>query len=747
MNRLFYTIILVFTSVIISCGLQCGRRPEGSQRPGVQPDGSVLLTNGWRLTPAGERVSVGEFPLGMALSPDSRYLAVTNNGYTGHSVSIIDVQDKKETRRIPVESGWLGICFSPDGGRLFISGGSSNNIEVYSFDNGAVKHEKTLSPSQSPDKTYFPAGLTVSRDGRWLIAANLLDNSIMVFNLTENAPSHNIHVGEMPYAVVIHPDNRRAYVSNWGGKSVSVVDLQQSREIMKIPAGSHPNALVLSPDGKRLYVANANSDNITVINTELHTVEEIIDLSPYPGAPAGTQPNALAITDDGKTLYSANAGNNSLAVVDVSSSPAQVIGLIPTGRYPTAAALTHDNSTLIVVNGMGYGCASPQENLQSAQTLSPNVQPVYGTLSFIDIPDERRLAKYTKQVIKNNGFKNMPEKLDYGNSFRQPQAVPRKLGEMSLIHYVFYIIKGNMSYDRVFGDIQTGESDSSLTIFGHAVTPNHYALAGEFVLFDNFYAASEYDPECSGQEWSAAAVATDFVEKLAPVYYFNGGFPYPSGGNFTIAFPDAGYLWDAAARNGITYRSCGVFVEYGSDRSLPVTTNMENLQGHIAPRYPPFDLNIKDVDRAAVFINELNNYVAGDSLPQLNIIRLANDYITSAPSIDSSTEERIADNDRALGMIVETISHSTIWNESVIFVVESGSSGSDHIHPRRAAALTISPYVKRGYVDHTLYDTSSIIRTIGLILSLPPLSQYDAAATPLYTCFQDVADLKPYKAK
>lgn len=745
MNRLFYTIILVFTAVIISCVMQCGRIPEGIQPPGVQPDGSVLLTNGWRLTPAGEQVSVGEFPLGMALSPDSRYLAVTNNGYTGHSVSIIDVREKKEIRQIPIENGWFGICFNPEGNKLFVSGGGSNNIEVYSFDNGAVKHEKTLSPTQSPDKTYFPAGLTVSRDGRRLIAANLLNNSITVFNLTENAPSHNIPVGKMPYAVVIHPDNRRAYVSNWGGKSVSVVDLQQSREIMKIPAGSHPNALVLSPDGKRLYAVNANSDNITVINTEMHTVEEIIDMSPYPEAPAGTQPNALAITNDGTTLYSANAGNNSIAVIDVTRSPAHVIGLIPTGNYPTAAALTHDNSTLIVANGRGAGSASRQENLQSAQKLPPNVQPIYGTLSFIGIPDERRLAEYTKQVIKNDGFKNMPEKLDYGNSFREPQAVPRKLGEMSLIRYVFYIIKGNMSYDRVFGDIQTGEGDSSLAIFGRAVTPNHHALAEEFVLFDNFYSASEYG--APGQEWSAAASATDFVEKLSPAYYFNGGFPYPSGGNFTIAFPDAGYLWDAAARNGITYRSYGVFVEYGSGKSLPVTTNMENLQGHIAPHYPPFDLNIKDVDRAAVFIYEFNDYVVGDSLPQLNIIRLANDYITSAPLGNTTQKALAADNDRALGMIIEAISHSPIWNESAVFVIESGSSGIDHIHPRRIPALAVSPYVKRGYVDHTLYDTSSIIRTIGLILSLPPLSQYDAAAPPLYACFQDAADLKPYKAK
>jgi len=705
----------------------------------------VLLTNGWRLTPAGEQVTVGEFPLGMALSPDSRYLAVTNNGYTGHSVSIIDVQDKKEIRQIPIKSGWLGICFSPGGDKLFVSGGSSNSIEVYSFDNGAVKHEKTLSPSQSPDKTYFPAGLTVSRDGSRLIAANLLDNSITVFNLTENSPSHNIPVGEMPYAVVIHPDNRRAYVSNWSGKSVSVVDLQQSRETMKIPAGSHPNALVLSPDGTRLYTANANSDNITVINTEMHTVEEIIDMSPYPEAPAGTRPNALAITNDGTTLFSANAGNNSIAVIDVSRSPAQVVGLIPAGMYPTAAALTLDNSTLIVANGRGDGSASRQENLQSAQTLPLNVQPVYGTLSFITVPDLRRLAEYTKQVIKNNGFKDMPEKLDYGNSFREPQAVPRKLGEMSLIRYVFYIIKGNISYDRVFGDIKTGEGDSSLAIFGRTVTPNHHALAEEFVLFDNFYSASKYG--ALSQEWSAAASATDFVEKLAPVYYFNNGFPYPSEGNFTTAFPDAGYLWDAAARNGITYRGCGVFVEYGYGGSLPVTTNMENLQAHIAPHYPPFDLNIKDIDRATVFINELNDYVAGDSLPQLNIIRLANDYTASSSSIDISTEERLADNDRALGMIVEAISHSPIWNESAVFVIESGSNGVDHIHPRRIPALAISPYVKRGYIDHTLYDTSSIIRTIGLILSLPPLSQFDAAAPPLYACFQDVADLKPYKAK
>jgi YVTN family beta-propeller protein len=730
--------------------LQCGGEPPGVSRPGTQPDGSILLPNSWTLTPAGEQIPVGDLPLGMALTPDDAYLLVTNNGYADQYVSVIDLGQRREVQKLELPRSWLGLTFNAQGDKLFVSGGASDLVEVYGFDAGRATHERTLSVKSPEDETdYFVAGLAVTRDGSALIACALRQNRIFVFDLVGAGDPQSIEVGEFPYSVAIHPDDRTAYVSNWGGRSISVVDLVGNAETDRIAVGSHPNAMALSPEGARLYVTNANSNDLSIIDTAARKVEEVVDLSPYPGAPrGGATPNGLALSSDGGTLYLASADNNSVTQIDVSLSPAAILGSIPTGWYPTAVALTSDDRTLLVANGKGLSSKpnvkAPQPELTSSNEFEYIGQLFPGTVSVVEVPDAAQLASYTKQVKSNNGFEGMEEKIREGEGGVAARAIPRRVGEPSLIKYVFYIIKENRTYDQVLGDLPQGEGDSSLTLFGREVTPNHHALAETYVLFDNLYVDAEVSAD--GHEWSVAAIATDFVEKLWPTNYSDRGFPFVGVGFFPVAYPDAGYLWDAAARSGVTYRSYGEFVLLGDEG---LYTLVEGLKGHFSPTYPTLNLDwrTRDIDRAAAFIEEFSRFADEGTVPRLNIIQLPNDHTAGTLPGRPTPRAMVADNDLGLARIIEAISRSPIWEEAAVFVVEDDSqSGPDHIDAHRTVSLVASPYARRGYVDHTMYDTVSILRTIELILGIPPMSQYDAAAIPMFNAFHEVPDFSPYVA-
>lgn len=710
-------------------------------RPGPQSDGSILLPNNWTLTPAGLQIPVGDLPLAMALTPDDAFLLVTNNGYADQYVSVIDVAKAKEVSKIPMQESWLGLAFDRGGDRLFVSGGGTDEIKIYSFAEGKARHERTLKvKSEEDQEDYFVAGLAVH--GPMLLACALRQNKLVVFDLrSEQAPTY-IDVGEYPYTVVIEETSQRAYVSNWGGKSISVVDLDRQQEVAKIEVGDHPNAMVLSPGGERLFVTSANSNELSILDTASGRLSQVLDLSPYPGAPAsGSTPNGMTLSADGNTLYLVSADNNSVSVVDVSGQ-AKVLGSIPTGWYPTAVKLTSNDQTLFVANGKGLSSRAnskgpqPTETEQSIQYIG---QLFLGTVSVLPVPDPQQLAEYTLQVTRNNGFGDMQEKLQRGAASVAPRAIPRRLGEPSLIKYVFYILKENRTYDQVLGDLPQGEGDPHLTIFGRDVSPNHHALAETFVLFDNFYVDAEVSMD--GHSWSMGAIATDFNEKLWPTNYSGRNFPAPI--YFAIAYPSMGFLWDFAARAGISYRSYGEFVRAGENGSFSV---LPALAGHVSAKYPAMDLSVRDNTRADVFIEELAQQIKDDRVPQLNILSLPSDHTMGTRPGALTPRSMMADNDLALGRIVGAIADSAIWKESVVFVVQDDSqNGPDHIDAHRTVALIASPYAKRGYVDHTMYDTVSLLRTIELILGLPPMSQYDAAAVPMYNAFQDRADLTPYK--
>jgi YVTN family beta-propeller protein len=730
-------IVLVLPLIMLSCA----KRVEW---PGPVNGGFRLPTH-WILTPAGTHIPVGDLPLNMALSPDGRLLAVTNNGYSRQFVSLIDVKGDSVAAELPIDKGFYGLAFSPDGRNLYASGGTDDRVLVWRMSGNAAVPDSALSlRSEGAPSKPFPAGIEVSGDGARLYVSENRGDCLSVVSPARRSVEKRVLVGAFPYDVKEARTRSKLYVSLWGGSAVRVLDSRTMETTSSVRVGDHPNAMLLTPDESLLYVACSNTDDIWVINTERDTVVETIELHPYRGAPFGSTPNALALSRDGATLYAANATNNDVAVVDVSRrGKSRVKGLIPVGWYPTALMLSPDGGKLYVASAKGL-VSKPNPKGPNALTGKNNEEYIgglfNGTVSVIPIPDSRRLASFTRQTERNNGFNEAERKLLEAARKVKPTAVPRRPGEPSLIRHVIYIIKENRTYDQVFGDIAKGNGDSTLCLFGREVSPNHHALTERFVLLDNFYVDAEVSAD--GHEWSTAAIATDFVEKSWPTSYSGRGLSYPSEGAFQIAFPTSGYIWEAAARTGRTYRSYGEFIAF--ENGVMVAKHPA-LEGHFDPEFRGWDLSYPDTLRAAEFIRELREFERTGEMPAFTILRLPNDHTIGTRSGLPSPRAMVAENDLALGRVVDAVSHSMFWKDTAIFVIEDDAqNGSDHVDAHRTVALAISPYIRRGYVDHTLYDTASMLRTIELILGLAPMSQYDAAAYPMVACFTDRADLAPY---
>ena len=738
----FGPVLLILLLAIAGCG-----KKSKTQLPGKLADGSILLPNHYKLTPAGKQIPVGDLPLNMVLSPDGKMLAVTNNGFSRQFVSILDVKSARQVQTLPVRASFFGLAFSADGQKLFASGGGANCVYVFTKKDSQFVRSDSLNLTPNSKEEWFVTGVAVSRKGDNLFVATKTAKKLLKYSLKKRKILKSLPFDHFLYDVLLVPNQSKLYVSVWGGKAVAVVDPNTLTLLKTIRVGSHPNKMVLAPDG-RLFVANANTDNVSEIDTETDSVLETISVAPYPKAPYGTTPNGLAVTPDAKTLFVANADNNDVTVVDISQKGnARVKGFIPAGWYPTAAAVSASGDTLFVANGKGIiSKANPKGPQPIKMKGHSNAQYIgrllWGTVAVLPVPDSLQLASFTEQVKKNNGWNGRKEEKERLKE-KAVHAIPRHVGEPSPIKHVVYIIKENRTYDQVFGDLPQGNGDSTLAILGRTVTPNHHKLVENFVLFDNFYVDAEVSAD--GHEWSTAAIATDFVEKTWPTTYSGRGKGYPAEGNYKIAFPEKGYIWDAAARAGISYRSYAEFIKTPKDTAQPGYTNMKNLQGHFDPHFRPWDLNYMDIWRAREFIRELHQYEKSGDWPNLMIMRLPNDHTYGTTPGKHTPRSMVADNDLALGMVVDAISHSKFWKETAIFVLEDDAqNGPDHVDAHRSVLLAISPYTRHGYVDHNMYDTASVLKTIELILGLPPMSQYDAAAFPLIPAFQDKPNLAPY---
>jgi hypothetical protein len=558
-----------------------------------------------------------------------------------------------------------------------------------------------------------------------------------------------------PYACVSDEKHRRVFVSLWAKSAVLVLDAASGRELGRWPVGEHPNEMALSRDG-RLFVAEANRNSVSILDTATGRVVETLSAALFPDSPPGAMPNSVALSPDEKTLFVANANNNNLAVFDISAAGRAVsLGFIPVGWFPTSVRVTPDGHTLVVANGKGI---LPQANPHGPSPGDPRptslqqyiASLMQGTVALIALPSADRARQFG--IWSKTAYACSP--LVAGTAPRgnrnDGNPIPAAVGEPSPIQHVIYVIRENRTYDQVFGDLAEGNGEPQLCLFPEVVTPNAHALAREFVLLDNFYADGEVSAD--GHEWSMAAYATDFVEKMWPLNYGHNQakkYDYPSEGRYPIAYPANGYLWNRATEAGVSFRTYGEFTDDGEGNAAhPAKPSLPVLRGHVDELFPSWDITITDTKRAERFISELSRFENAGEMPRLQVVQLPNDHTSGGVGGERTPAAMVADNDLALGRIVEAVSHSKFWPTTAIFVLEDDAqNGPDHVDAHRMPALVISPWTKRHVVDSTMYSTSSMLRTIELVLGLQPMSQYDAAAMPMWASFDSTRDLAPFDAR
>jgi YVTN family beta-propeller protein len=708
-------------------------------------DGTVLLPNGWKLSPAGNQTTVGDLPLNLDISPDGRYVICTNNGAGAHSVSIVETASWMVVSTVPLSKSWLGIKFIDRGKRFLVSGGNDNRVLIYAFAGGKATLVDSIALAQPwPDGKLWVGGLDADEEGGSLYVCTRQDNAFHVVGLSSRKVLKTLQLTGKPYTCLVSRRHPLVFISLWESGRVLLFDRASMTVLESIPVGEHPNDMVEALDGQRLFVANGNLNTVSVIDLAQHTVTETLSSALSPELLPGSTPNSVALSPDGTQLYVANADNNYLAVMDVSvAGRSRSIGFIPTGWYPTSVRIL-PSGAIVVANGKGTISKANPRGPNPTVHHAPDEQYIgrlfLGTLSLIPVPSADDLQRYTMQVYANSPVTS-PRTASLPDN--QPTPLPRNPGELSPIKHVIYIIKENRTYDQVFGDIPQGNGDPSLCLFPDSVTPNHHALAREFVLLDNLYCDAEVSAD--GHNWSMGAYATDFVEKSWPTMYGGKGGEYEFDGPFSLAYPSRGYLCDNCRRNGVSYRSYGEFAQNAEGPGDSARGKTESLVGHVAPFYRGWDLSYSDIQRATDWMNEFDQYERDGTLPQLQIITLPNDHTQGTTKGSLTPRAYVAQNDLALGVIVERISHSRYWKESAIFVIEDDAqNGPDHVDAHRTVALVISPYVRRRTVDSELYSTSSMVRTIELILGLPPMSQFDAASTPMHTSFTMKADMLPF---
>ena len=707
----------------------------------------VSLPNGWKLSPVGKLLPLGDLPLNIAVSPSGKMLAVTNNGQSDQSIQLIDPEKMQLLDSVIIAKSWLGLTFSKDGKYLYASGGNDNWIIQYQIKNKKlVPYDTLVIGKRWPEKISI-AGIAVDDDQQMLYAVTKENNSLYVFDLKEKKVKTQFPLGGEGYTCLLSDDCKMLYITCWGCDKVILFDTQKQSMTGWIPVGDNPNDMCITHDGKYLFVCNANDNSVSVISLEQKRVIEILNTAIYPDSPSGSTTNSLALSEDENTLYIANADNNCLAVFDV-NNPGKSFskGFIPTGWYPTCVRVVKNN--IFVANGKGltskanpYGPSPKKEEVTHHADLNkkPKVQYIgglfTGTLQSIQQPNDNQLSIYSQSVYNNTPYKKETEMLSKGE---EGNPVPSRVGESSPIKYVFYVIKENRTYDQVLGDIPEGNGDPGLVLFGENVTPNQHALARQFVLLDNFYVDGEVSAD--GHNWTMGAYATDYLEKNWPTSYGGRGGSYPGEGKREIANNKNGFLWDICKRFGVSFRSYGEFIE-DNKPSIPV------LKDHFCETYIGWDMSIRDTVRVRWWKRDFEALLAKGNVPRFNTLRLGNDHTEGLRLGRPTPLAHAADNDLAVGLFVEYLSNSPIWNESLIVIVEDDAqNGPDHVDAHRTTAYLAGGFVKQGFVDHTMYSTSSALRTMELILGLPPMSQYDAAAEPLWRCFNKTANHPPFKS-
>ena len=711
----------------------------------------VALPNGWYLSPVGKVLQLGDLPLNIAVSPNGKLAAVTNNGQSTQMIHLVDVKKETVTDSVIIGKSWLGLVFSDNGKELYASGGNDNWIIKYKVRRKKLINADTIRIGKPWPEKISIAGLALDGRKKVIYAVTKENNMLYCIDLVTKSILSQTPLGGEGYTCILSPDRKTLYASCWGCDKVVIFDTYSRTIRGSIDVGDNPNDMCITRDGIWLFVANANDNNVSVIDTRAGRVIETLNAALYPDAPSGSTTNGLALSSDQKTLYIANADNNCLAVFDVSvPGRSKGKGFIPTGWYPTCVRVSGEK--ILVANGKGmtslpnpYGPNPTRSgdvviHHEGGRDQVIKVQYIggglfRGTMSIINVPDEKTAGAYSKAVYENTPYSKENELIAEGE---EGNPIPRKVGDPSPIKYVFYVIKENRTYDQVFGDMPEGNGDPDLVLFGENVTPNHHAIAREFVLLDNFYVNGEVSAD--GHNWTMGAYATDYLEKNWPTSYGGRGGSYPGEGAREVANNKV-FFWDLCKQHGVSYRTYGEFVSGGKP-------TLEVLKDNYCPYFTEWDESVRDTVRFYQWKRDFDSLLAINAVPQFNTIRFINDH-TQGLSLGKPTPfAHVADNDLALGLFVEYLSHSPIWNETLIISVEDDAqNGPDHVDAHRSIALLAGGFVKQGFVDHTPYTTTSLLRTMELVLGLPPMTQYDAAANSLWRCFNTTPGHPPYKCR
>jgi YVTN family beta-propeller protein len=785
------TIAVLFVALGINLVPIASHGDDGLDRHqvGRLPDGRVVVPTNQVLRPAGRQVEFPGRPVDLALTDGGRTLVVKNL----RDLVFIDTQSGAVRQALASPAGFSVVGLCAGNGTVLATDVRDHLRFAVARDDGLFTWAEPVKLRQPPiGGAVYPAGIARVSDGLFWVAGTR-GNSVQLVDLSSGTVGQEIAVGVAPYAVVV-PRPGVCYVTNWGGNSpvegeahasssgaptrvdargiadrgsVSVLERRDDtwRRTRSIAVGLHPSGMAADHTGQLVYVANANSDTVSVIRTDTHEVVETISCRPESRLPFGSGCNALALSPDGSTLYVANGTNNAVAVVrlgkmatravDPLPTESRLAGLIPTGWYPGAVAVSDDGRRLFVANVKGVGSLAENRPAEKGRNSHDHL----GSVSIIDVPDDARLAQYTEAVNASNRLAYSLAGLEKPRPDARPLPVPWRHGEPSVFRHVIYVIKENRTYDQVFGDMSEGNGDPKLVMYGEHVTPNQHKLAREFTLLDNFYCSGVLSAD--GHQWVNEAYVTDYLEKAF------GGFTrsYPYEGSDPLAFASSGFLWDNALSRGKTFRNFGEFVR----ASLPAGTtwsgmleesrtgagkfrveakvNVASLAPYTHPGYPGFVMSVPDVYRASLFLDELAVCERTGEFPNLVYLYLPCDHTNGTRPGLPTPRAMVADNDLALGRVVEAVSKSRFWKETCILVVEDDpQNGFDHVDGHRTVALALSPYTRRRSVDSTCYNQTGMVKTIELILGLPPMNQLDLSATPMRGCFRPEADLTPYTA-
>ncbi len=694
---------------------------------------------------------------------------------------------------------FTGLTFSRDGTRIYLAN-VNGDIKVFGVDRNhqvAPLYSLAVPPAKAPSRAEeIPAGIAVSADGKKLYVALNLSNRLLEMDAETGKVLRLWNVGVAPFDVVV--TGHKAYVSNWGGRrpaadsvtgpagqgttvrvdarsiasegSVTVIDLAQpveSSTAKEIVMGPHVGALALSPNSRWLVAASAGTDLLSVIDTRNDEVAETICARQNPGDLFGAQPDALAFDRSGKKLYVANATQNAVAVFQFKPGESTLLGLIPVGWFPGAIVVDGAHDRIEVANIKGL--AAQMQPSRSGKGLGYNTHQYFGSLSLVPVPTKDELAKMTQIALADMRYPLLAQAKLPPRNDRKPQPVPERAGEPSVFKHVIYIIKENRTYDQVLGDVKAGNGDPGLCIFGESVTPNQHKLVHDFVLLDNTYCSGILSAD--GHQWADSGLANDYVEREF------AGWPrsYPCGGEGesgrdALAYSPAGFIWDDALAHHQTVVNFGEFTSgikhwKNPSRKGKITfadtyrdyltganeieytqvPDIEALRPYQAPGYVGWDLNVPDVSREAVFAAALKQYEKTDTLPNLVVVYVPNDHTSGTKAGAPTPAAQVADNDLAVGRILEALSHSKFWKDTCLFGIEDDpQNGWDHVSGYRTTAYVASAYTKRNTVVSTQYNQTSLLRTMELMLGLPPMNQLDATATPMFDCFTNTPDFTAF---